>query len=526
MENYEELEIKEENAQQAAEPVAEPVAEILADEPAAEPVAEPAAEPVEESVAEPVAEPQTASAAEPVVEAAYRGAGTGRKESPYANSPYVMQHTASETPKPRKTPKAKKAKAKKGGFFRKLLAAVLALAVIGGSCGLTAYFVNEYWEDEMEQMENSLSLQIRNLQTQIDELSPASTGNSVSEGMTPSQVYARNVNSVVLISCEVAGTSYGQPAVGYSSGSGFILSENGYILTNAHVVEGATNVTVTTYVGEEYAAQVCGADSTNDVAVLKVDADGLPAVTVGSSADLIVGDQVVAIGNPLGELTATMTVGYVSAKDRDVTTDGTTINMIQTDAAINSGNSGGPLFNMKGEVVGITSAKYSGASASGATIEGIGFAIPMDDVMKLTADLMEFGYVKGAYMGVMISDMDPQYASIAGVYGLPVGPIIQSAEEGGPAHKAGIKAGDIVLKLGATEISTVSELTRALRDYEPGDTTTIVVYREGRSMELRITFVEKPASAASVPQQTEPNPTETPEEGNPFDGNWPFGGND
>ena len=275
----------------------------------------------------------------------------------------------------------------------------------------------------------------------------------------------------------------------------------------------------------------CGADSTNDVAVLKVDAENLPAVVVGSSADLIVGDQVVAIGNPLGELTATMTVGYVSAKDRDVTTDGTTINMIQTDAAINSGNSGGPLFNMKGEVVGITSAKYSGASSSGATIEGIGFAIPMDDVMKLTGDLMEFGYVKGAYMGVMISDMDPQFAAVAQVYGLPIGPIIQSTDKGGAADRAGIQAGDIVLKLDSTEITTVSELTRALRSYEPGDTAVITVCRNGQNLELRITFDEKTSDPNAATQETVPPQTEAPQEDstegwdNPF-GNWPFGGRD
>jgi len=482
---------------------------------------------------EPVAEPAAEPAAQPAAETVYRGAGAGRKESPYANSPYVMQHPAPAAPKPRKEKKEKApGNRKKGGFFRKLLAAVLALALVGGSCGLTASLVNQKWKERTDKLEQELVRQIEGLQAQIDAASAANTGNSVSGSpvasdgsLTPSQVYARNVDSVVLISCEIAGTAYGQAAVGYSSGSGFILSENGYILTNAHVVEGATSVSVTTYAGKEYAATVCGADSTNDVAVLKVEAEGLPAVIVGSSANLIVGDQVVAIGNPLGELTATMTVGYVSAKDRDVTTDGTTINMIQTDAAINSGNSGGPLFNMKGEVVGITSAKYSGASSSGATIEGIGFAIPMDDVMKLTGDLMEFGYVKGAYMGVMISDMDPQFASIAGVYGLPVGPIIQSTEEGGPAHKAGIQAGDIVLKLGSAEITSVAELTRTLRNYEPGDTATIQVYREGKTLELKITFVEKPASAAEVPQQTEPAATETPGDQNPFGGNWPFGGN-
>ena len=487
----------------------------------------------EAPAAEPQVEPET------VVETAYRGAGTGRKESPYANSPYVMQHPVEEASKrERKAAKVKKPRTHKGGFFKKVLAAVLALAVVAGSCGLTAYLVNDYWEGRTSAMVGSLNQQIQGLQSQIDAMSAANTGNSVSgspgsqsDGLTPSQVYAQNVDSVVMISCEIAGTSYGQPAVGYSSGSGFILSENGYILTNAHVVEGATSVTVATYGGEEYAAMVCGADSTNDVAVLKVDAENLPAVVVGSSADLIVGDQVVAIGNPLGELTATMTVGYVSAKDRDVTTDGTTINMIQTDAAINSGNSGGPLFNMKGEVVGITSAKYSGASASGATIEGIGFAIPMDDVMKLTGDLMEFGYVKGAYMGIMISDMDPQFAAVAQVYGLPIGPIIQSTDEGGAADRAGIQAGDIVLKLDSTEITTVSELTRALRSYEPGDTAVITVCRNGQNLELRITFDEKTSDPNAATQETVPPQTEAPQEdstegwNNPF-GNWPFGGRD
>ena len=461
--------------------------------------------------------PEEVPQAEVVEETVYRGSGAGRKESPYANSPYVMQHPASETPVREKTAKPKKAKKSKGGFFKKLLAAVLSLAMVAGGCGLTAYLVNDYWEGRTDEMVAEFGKQIQDLQKQIDAASAANTGNSVSGspvatdgGMTPSQVYAKNVNSVVLISCEIVSSAYGQSMTGYSTGSGFILSANGYILTNAHVVEGATSVKVTTYSGKEYKAEVCGADSTNDVAVLKVEAENLPAVTVGSSENLIVGDQVVAIGNPLGELTATMTVGYVSAKDRDVTTDGATINMIQTDAAINSGNSGGPLFNMKGEVVGITSAKYSGSSSSGATIEGIGFAIPMDDVMKLVGDLMEFGYVKGAYMGVMISDMDPQFAAVAKVYGLPVGPIIQSTEEGGAADRAGIQAGDIVLKLGSTEITTVAELTRTLRSYNPGDTATIVVCRNGQNMELRITFDEKTMNTDTATQETQPPQSTAP----------------
>ncbi len=246
-------------------------------------------------------------------------------------------------------------------------------------------------------------------------------------------------------------------------------------------------------------------------------------MTIGSSDALIVGDQVVAIGNPLGELTNSLTVGYVSAKERMVSTDGTVITMMQTDAAINPGNSGGPLFNMKGEVVGITTAKYSGTTSSGASIEGIGFAIPIDDVMELLDDLKAFGYVKGAYMAVMVSDMDSQTAALAETYGLPVGPIIQSTEHGGAANRAGIQKGDIVTHVGDTRVQSVTELTRALRDYEPGDTSTITVYRSGERHVLEITFDERPAQTPvqeTVPE-SEYGPNRQEEYGewfNPFFG--------
>ena len=444
---------------------------------------------------------------------AYRGQGRGQKESPFADSPYEMNHEprySGQYEKPRK-PKKKK----KNGFWKKAAAIVAVLALVAGSCGITAAVVNDYWQDWAEDYASGVSQKMLAMQEQIDALSAKNTGNSVSgtvvangSGLTPSQVYAQNVRSVVLISSQVTGSMYGQTTTGVSTGSGFILSEDGYVVTNCHVVEGATSVTVTTFDGEDYAAQVCGTDSTNDVALLKVEATGLAAAAVGSSDDLIVGDQVVAIGNPLGELTSTMTVGYISAKDRDVTTDGTTINMLQTDAAINSGNSGGPLFNMRGEVVGITTAKYSGNSSSGASIEGIGFAIPIDDAMDLVEDLMEFGYVKGAYMGVTIQDMDAQTASMAEVYGLPVGPIIVSTEENGAAKKAGIQPNDIVTAIGGDKVQTVSELTRKLRDFEPGDSTTITVFRGGSQLELEITFGERPANAGVTQQPQETVPEE------------------
>jgi serine protease Do len=304
-------------------------------------------------------------------------------------------------------------------------------------------------------------------------------------------VYANNVRSVVAITCTVPGTYLGQAASGTSMGSGFILTPDGYIVTNHHVVEGATSVTVTANDGTNYTAAIVGSDSNNDIAVLKVEGNNLPAVAIGSSSELIVGDQVAAIGNALGELTNSLTVGYISAKDRMITTDGFGINMLQTDTAINSGNSGGPLFNMRGEVVGITTAKYSGESSSGASIEGIGFAIPIDDVLGMIEDLVNQGYIGGAYLGVSVSDVN---AEVASYYGFPLGAYVQEAVPGGPAARAGIQTKDIIIELGGYEINGVTSLTRALRNFSAGDTTTVTVYRNGEKLQLKITLDEKPQS--------------------------------
>ena len=491
---------------------------------------------------------------------AYRGAGAGRKESPYANSPYVTWQPQQEQPaqpprqerieapsgssvqehrrtyyyepenptQPPKTPRVRKPANKK--VWKRIFAAAAALALVVGSCLITAGVVNSRWEARTDAMEAEFTRQFEELQNRIDAAGKPSNqiviGNQVSADgtMTPSQVYAMNVDSVVIVYSTVIYPSYGKENTATHTGSGFFISEDGYLLTNYHVIEGASSVSVVTHDGEQLAAKIVGSDATNDVALLKVEATGLPAVTLGSSDALIVGDQVAAIGNPLGELTSTMTVGYISGKERAVTTDGTTINMIQTDAAINSGNSGGPLFNMRGEVVGITTAKYSGASASGASIEGIGFAIPINDVMEVVADLLEFGYVKTAYMGVTVLDLD---TSVAEMYNLPAGVFIQSVEAGGPAETAGIRAEDIVIALGDTPIRGYNDLARALREYEPGDTTTIRVFRGGQELTLTITLGEKPQAEAPQQEQTQPG-SEMPSEGSYED--WfkyfePFFGN-
>ena len=441
---------------------------------------------------------------------AYRGAG--QKESPYADSPYVMNHPPytqnTWQEQPRKPVKEKKAPS---GFWKKALAVLLVFALVAGSCGITAAVVSDHWEDRTEGMEANFNRQLEALQKQVDSIGsrPSAAGSAIAPGeaMTPSQVYATNVNSVVAITSTVTGSIYGQ---GTSAGSGFILTEDGYVVTNAHVVEGGTSITVITHDGTEYPATLEGADTTNDVAVLKVEATGLPAATIGSSDALAIGDMVVAIGNPLGTLSSTQTVGYVSGKDRDVSTDGSLISMIQTDAAINSGNSGGPLFNMKGEVVGITTAKYSGTSTSGATIEGIGFAIPIDDVRSIMDDLIDYGYVTGAYLGVTVSNTDES----ASMYGLPTGAYVMSVEKDGCADRAGIQPKDIIIELGGHKVTGITSLTRALRTFKAGDTTTVTLVRSGGQMELEITLDEKPQNqtpAATLPKNDE----NMPNEGNP-----------
>lgn len=421
------------------------------------------------------------------------------EEAPQAEQPYVTH------PQPQEA-EPKKKKSHKG--LRATVAAILALVLVAGSCGATAAIVSHRWDSKTREMEKTMNQKIEDLQKRVN--TPAApgavSGQPVADGeyMTPSQVYAENVNSVVGISNQGTHMS--------SSGSGFIISEDGYVVSNYHVVEGAVSLTVITHDGTEYPAELVGYMASNDVSLLKIDAKDLKPVKIGVSDDLVVGDQVAAIGNPLGELTATLTVGYISSKDRTVATGNNQyINMMQTDAAINSGNSGGPLFNMKGEVVGITTAKYSGNSNSGASIEGIGFAIPIDDVTDIVADLQKYGYVTGASLGVMVTNMDK---SVADMYSLPIGSYVKSVVEGSAADRAGIQPKDIIISLGSYKVESNTDLTRALRKFEAGDTTVITVYRGGEKLDLNITLDEKAAPEEQpAPEMPQPNPNEMPSDG-------------
>ena len=459
-------------------------------------------EPPEEAVPTPPRQP---------CENPYHGTGTGRKESPYANSPYETYQPPRQEyhyqPQTEPPVKPKKVKKQRRPIGKKVLAAVLALVLVAGSCIATASIMNHRFNNVVQSMVEQHASEIGDLREQIDGLNTGRGGIAVptnGSAMTPAQLYASQVNSVVAISTTVQ-SGYGS---GHSSGSGFILTEDGYVITNYHVVENATNIDVVMHDGTEHAAELVGKDSSNDLAVLKIEATGLPAVTLGSSKNLVIGDMVVAIGNPLGELASTQTVGYVSGIDREVSTSGsiTTISMIQTDAAINPGNSGGPLFNMYGQVIGIITAKYSGTTGSGASIEGIGFAIPIDDVEPLINDLIDYGYVTGAYMAVTVQDMDSQAADM---YGLPTGAYIVTVEKDGAAEKAGIQPKDIVIGVDDYEVGNVTELTRALRNYKAGDTATVKLIRGGKELSVEITFDERPNTDLTqeiTPEQKEQMP--------------------
>lgn len=396
-------------------------------------------------------------------------------------------------------PEARPAKPKKSGKVWKTIGCcVMAVVLVAVAAGSAAFVTRIFWADDIKRSEqriDRLQQVIAELEAEVQSNSFTGNGNSVSgtpntgtDGLTPAQVYAQNVKSVVAVSCQTTTNIFGQVSETASAGSGFIISGDGYVVTNYHVIEGASKVTVILYDSKEYEAQVVGFDSANDIAMLKIEAEGLQAATLGSSDDLIVGDQVVAIGNPLGELTSTLTVGFVSAKDRSISSEGALINMIQTDAAINPGNSGGPLFNMKGEVVGITTAKYSGTTSSGASIEGIGFAIPIDDVAKKISDLKEYGYVTGAYLGVMVHDMDQ---STAEYFNLPMGAYVKEVTKGSCAEKAGVQAKDIIIAVGDYPVSSLNGLSRALEKFQGGETTTITVWRGGREVVLNITLDAK-----------------------------------
>ena len=308
--------------------------------------------------------------------------------------------------------------------------------------------------------------------------------------MTPAEVYASTVNSVVSINVSAVTNIFGQRVESASSGSGFIVTADGYIVTNYHVVEGASTISVTLYNGEVYSAVTVGGDSDYDLAVLKVQAENLTPVVLGDSTKVNVGDTVLAIGNPLGELTFSQSRGSVSSANRAINVDGTPFNMIQVDASINPGNSGGPLMNVYGEVIGIVSAKYSGYANT--TVEGLGFAIPISDIQTLIIDIMENGQVTNKpYLAITAGTMTQQMAAQYQI-DLTEGVFVYAVEKGGAGYKAGLRLGDVITKVGNKEITSMEDLSAAKKSYKAGDTAEITYYREGEYYTTQLTFDQAP----------------------------------
>ncbi len=363
----------------------------------------------------------------------------------------------------------------------KITALCLICALVGGAVGGAAvYMVPSITRNSTTIYEGTHTpVAVTMSSTQMD------------ESMSGAQVYAANVGSTVGITTELVTTNlWGQKVKGAAAGSGFVITQDGYILTNYHVIDGASSIQVAFVDGTTYPATLVGGEEANDIAVLKIDATGLTPVTLGDSDNLVVGEQVCAIGNPLGELTFTYTSGSVSAKDRSITmSDGTIMNMIQTDTAINSGNSGGPLFNMFGQVIGITSAKYSSSgSSSSASIEGIGFAIPINDVKDMVTDIIEKGYVTGKpNVGIIMTDVSSE-ATLR--YGIPSGVYIDAVLEGSCGEKAGLQVGDIITAINDTSITSANQLASAVKNYKAGDTVSFTIYRNQQTQTISVTLDE------------------------------------
>ena len=312
------------------------------------------------------------------------------------------------------------------------------------------------------------------------------TVNSDGKVYTASEIYANNINSVVAIQTEVVTTNiFGQKIAGAAAGSGFIISENGYVLTNAHVVDGASSIKVIMSDKTEYKATIVGSEEESDVAVLKIESENkFTPVILGDSDKMIIGEDIVAIGNPLGELTFSITKGIVSALNRSIQVDSyTTLNMFQVDCAVNEGNSGGPIFNMYGEVIGIVSAKYASS-----TIEGLGFCIPINDVSNIVTELIDYGKVTNkAYMGISVTDVDEKMVS---QYKMVKGAYVASVEKGSCAEKAGLKIGDIIVKFDDKEVKSVSELLSFKKAYRAGDSAKLQIWRSGEYKDITIVFDE------------------------------------
>ena len=363
-----------------------------------------------------------------------------------------------------------------------LIAGLAALVGLGAGFG-GGYAAYEKLQPEVSEPAGQTQ---ETLPDNTQPVSAAYTGNELSI----QQIAAKASPSVVEIRTEIKGEYYafgffGGEYTSQAAGSGVILSDDGYIITNNHVVKDAEAITVTLYDGTEYPAELIGTDSKSDIAVIRIDAKNLPPAVPGDSSVLQVGDTAVVIGNPLGTLGGTVTNGIISAASREVTINREAMTLIQTNAAINSGNSGGGLFNGYGELIGIVNAKDSGTTSSGATIEGLGFAIPINEALDVAEQLIEKGYVTDrATIGVMLSTVtQTDGRRTPGLY-------ISEVLKGTGAENAGLKAGDRIIAVDGQEADTYEKLSRYLKGKNIGDTISLTIIRDEKEMTVNVTLGE------------------------------------
>ena len=379
-----------------------------------------------------------------------------------------------------------------------LVCSLLAGAFGAGGMFLATKFMDDATTDTTQPNNSNINQSTTVLEGNRDNVAIDITKIDTSKLMTQAEVYAANVNSTVGITTSITTNFWGYQTTSAASGSGFVFSKDGYILTNFHVVEDSNAITVSMYDGTTYDAKLVGYDESNDVAVLKIEATDLVPVVLGNSDNLNVGDAVVAIGNPLGELTFSLTAGSISAKDREITmSTGNSMQLLQTDCAINSGNSGGALFNLYGEVVGITNAKYSSSSSSSsASIDNIGFAIPINKARSIAESIIEKGYASKPYVGVSVATVSEETQA----YGLPKGASVQEIVEDSPAAEAGLQINDIITYVNGEEITSSNDLVAVVRNAAIGDELKLTIYRMGKTMEITVTVGEQITSAQEQEQ--------------------------
>ncbi len=327
------------------------------------------------------------------------------------------------------------------------------------------------------------------LQPVVMPLLQENTHHSELRVMTPPEIYEHTVQSVVGVRATGIAKLYGIERETDSTGTGLILTEDGFLLTNHHVIKLGENITVSLYDGRELEAEVIASDEAIDIALLKVEAEELRPVDIGSSKDLRVGEPVYAVGNPLGDLSFTMTAGIVSALDRRLEQDGYYQHLFQADTAINSGNSGGPMFDCYGRAVGVIVSKYSGLSSGGSTLEGLGFAIPMEKALQAALELYQYGFVRGrAYLGISVVEINEELASVMGT---PAGPRVTEVASGACAERYGLQVNDILQSFDGKELQNVDDFLSAVSAASAGETVVIGVYRDGEELELSVTLDEK-----------------------------------